>query len=278
MESSCHTVYFFPCYGLYSGNIAYCIEPGTGQHTGDTLTQRDENYFNEISSNGTISGDSIRKFIGRILVYGYNGGLSLSWKSQNDSDANCIAHAYATQLLIWETVVGERDEYFNHIAPSGCNAILESVSPSHPLYAKIMSYYNSMAASVQKHTVVPSFCTMSAGSAKVVELEWDGSNYTATLTDTNGVLSNYSFSANVSGVSFSVSGNKLTVSMNEAPSGNITITATKKNGVRRGIVVWTDGRYSQNSGIQDVITYAQEISDPVSGFVKLKVSAGYAKS
>ena len=28
--------------GSYSGNIAYCIEPGTGQRTGDTLTEKDE--------------------------------------------------------------------------------------------------------------------------------------------------------------------------------------------------------------------------------------------
>ena len=41
--------------GSYSGNIAYCIEPGTGQRTGDTLTEKDENFFNNISPNGTIS-------------------------------------------------------------------------------------------------------------------------------------------------------------------------------------------------------------------------------
>ena len=35
--------------GSYSGNIAYCIEPGTGQRTGDTLTEKDENFFNNIS-------------------------------------------------------------------------------------------------------------------------------------------------------------------------------------------------------------------------------------
>ena len=45
--------------GSYSGNIAYCIEPGTGQRTGDTLTEKDENFFNNISPNGTISGDDI---------------------------------------------------------------------------------------------------------------------------------------------------------------------------------------------------------------------------
>ena len=41
-----------------------CIEPGTGQRTGDTLTEKDENFFNNISPNGTISGDDIRLLIG----------------------------------------------------------------------------------------------------------------------------------------------------------------------------------------------------------------------
>lgn len=63
--------------GSYSGNIAYCIEPGTGQRTGDTLTEKDENFFNNISPNGTISGDDIRLLIGRILQYGYRGGISI---------------------------------------------------------------------------------------------------------------------------------------------------------------------------------------------------------
>lgn len=167
--------------GSYSGNIAYCIEPGTGQRTGDTLTEKDENFFNNISPNGTISGDDIRLLIGRILQYGYRGGISTSWKSQNESDANCIAHAYATQILIWETIVGERDAGFNHVSTSGYNAVLECVSTAHPLRSKILSYYNSMVTSVQNHTKVPSFCTRSSGSAKVNELEWNGSKYVATL-------------------------------------------------------------------------------------------------
>lgn len=260
--------------GSYSGNIAYCIEPGTGQRTGDTLTEKDENFFNNISPNGTISGDDIRLLIGRILQYGYRGGISTSWKSQNESDANCIAHAYATQILIWETIVGERDANFNHVSTGGYNAVLECVSSAHPLRSKILSYYNSMVTSVQNHTKVPSFCTRSSGSAKVNELEWNGSKYVATLTDTNGVLGNYNFSANIDGVSFSVSGNKLTVSMEKAPSKEFTIIAAKKNGVRRGVVVWSDGIHQNGNGIQDVVTYAQEVSDPVSGFVKMKVSYG----
>ena len=263
--------------GSYSGNIAYCIEPGTGQHTGDTLTEKNEDYFNNLGSNGTISGDDIRLNIGRILQYGYCGSISTSWKSQNSDDADKLSHAIATQLLIWETIVGERDESFNHKSPGSYDAILDHIQKGHPLYSRIMAYYNSMSESVQKHTKVPSFCTKSSGSAKVNELKWDGSKYVTTLTDSNGVLGNYEFSANIYGVTFSKSGNKLTVSMTKAPSKEFTITATKTNGTRKGIVVWTDGKNSPGNGIQDVVSYSQNVSDPVSGFVKMKVSYGSCK-
>lgn len=263
--------------GSYSGNIAYCIEPGTGQHTGDTLTEKNEDYFNNLGSNGTISGDDIRLNIGRILQYGYCGSISTSWKSQNSDDADKLSHAIATQLLIWETIVGERDESFNHKSPGSYDAILDQIQKGHPLYSRIMAYYNSMSESVQKHTKVPSFCTKSSGSAKVNELKWDGSKYVTTLTDSNGVLGNYEFSANIDGVTFSKSGNKLTVSMTKAPSKEFTITATKTNGTRKGIVVWTDGKNSPGNGIQDVVSYSQNVSDPVKGFVKMKVSYGSCK-
>ena len=260
--------------GSYSGNIAYCIEPGVSLSSGQSMNKYDENYFNNITANGVISGDEIRLFIGRILQYGYRGTISTSWRSQNESAANSIAHAYATQLLIWETVVGERDANFNHKAASGCSNVKDVINAKHPLRSKIMNYYNSMVSSVQNHTVVPSFCTKSSGSAKVNELEWNGSKYVATLTDSNGVLSNYDFKASISGVTFSTSGNELTVSMDKAPSKEFTITASKKNGVRRGVVVWSEGKHGQNSSVQDVVTYAQEVSDPVSGYVKMKVSYG----
>lgn len=260
--------------GSFSGNVGYCIEPGVHLSMGQSMTQYDENYFNNIQANGVISGDEIRQYIGRILQYGYRGTISTSWRSQNEAAANSIAHAYATQLLIWETIVGERDANFNHKAASGCSNVKDVVNAAHPLRSKIFSYYDSMVASIQKHTVVPSFCNRSVGSAKTLELEWDGSKYTTTLTDANNVLSNYSFSASIRGVSFSTNGNKLTVSMEKAPSDAFTITASKKNSVRRGVVVWSEGKHGTGSSVQDVVSYAQEVGDPVSGYVKMKVSYG----
>ena len=149
-------------------------------------------------------------------------------------------------------------------------------APNHPLYDKIMSYYNSMAASVQKHSKLPSFLTKTPGSAQEIELEWDGSKYTVTLTDSNNVLSGYKFSSNDSGVQFSVSGNKLTITAEKAPSDGLTITA-EKTAQRKGVITWTDGIYGPNGGVQDTVTYAQTVNDPVKGFLKLKVSYGSAK-
>lgn len=225
--------------GSYSGNVAYCIEPGISLKVGQTMNKYDENYFNNLVANGVISGDEIRLFVGRILQYGYRGTISTSWRSQNEAAANSIAQAYATQLLIWETVIGERDANFNHIATSGCSNVKDVINAKHPLRNKIFSYYNSMVQSVQNHATIPSFCNKSSGSAKTIELEWNGSKYATTLTDSNNVLSKYNFKASISGVSFSVNGNKLTVSMDTAPSKEFTITATKK---MQSAEVWLYGQ------------------------------------
>ena len=56
--------------GSYSGNVAYCIEPGISLKVGQTMNKYDENYFNNLAANGVISGDEIRLFVGRILQYG----------------------------------------------------------------------------------------------------------------------------------------------------------------------------------------------------------------
>ena len=264
--------------GSYEGNICYCIEPGVPQQTGNTFTKKGEDFWDKYPSsyNSTISPDDIKLFIGRIFQYGYTGTISTSWRSQNEG-GDKLAHAVATQLLIWETVVGERDADFSKVGTGGKNAIVEQISTNHPLYSQIMSYYNSIAASVQRHSKVPSFLAKSAGKAQNIELEWNGEAYTATLTDTNGVLSDYAFSANASGIRFSVSGNTLTITADDAPSDTVTITAEKRNSQRRGVITWTDGVYGPNGKLQDTVTYAQTVNDPVKGYLNIKVSYGSAK-
>lgn len=257
----------------YTGEICYCIEVGVGQYTGDVFTSRGENFWDNYPSsyNNTIAPDDIKLLIGRILQYGYTGNISSSWRSQNEG-ADSLAHAVATQLLIWETIVGERDAEFHHVSTGGYNAIVEQISTKHPLYSRIMSYYSSIEASVQNHSALPSFMSRTPGSAQTVELIWGGSAYTATVTDKNGVLGEYSFAAE-SGIDFAISGNTLTITATGAPSDTVTISA-KKDAPRRGVITWTDGKIGPNGGIQDMVTYTQTVSDPVKGFLNLKVSYG----
>ena len=160
--------------GSYEGNICYCIEPGVPQESGDRFTKKGENFWDNYPSsyNHTISPDDIKLFIGRIFQYGYTGTISTSWRSQNEG-SDKLAHAVATQLLVWETVVGERDENFNKVSTGGKDAICDQVSAGHPLYSQIMRYYNSIAASVHTHSKVPSFFSKSTGKAQNIELEWD---------------------------------------------------------------------------------------------------------
>lgn len=264
--------------GSFDGQACYCIEPGVPRLLGKTYSRHGEDYWKNYPSdcNSTIDADTIKTLLGRIMQYGYQGNLSTSWRSQNDADAEKLAHMMATQALVWETVVGERDANFNHVDPSSADAVKSVYRTSHPLYSRFSAYYDSIEDSVQKHTIVPSFMARSTGKAQTVELNWDGSCYSATLTDTNGVLGNYRFSSNQTGVSFSVQGNVLTISTQNAPTGTLRVTA-EKEALRKGVVVWSDGHYGPDGTMQDVVTYSATVSDPVTAFLNLKVSYGGAK-
>lgn len=270
-----HTTFY--TMNSYKGNICYCIEPGRPLDTGLVFTQKGEDFFDNFPKeyNSTISADDIKLFLGRILQYGYTGQISDSWKSQNAEDADTMSKAFATQLLVWETVVGERDEYFNHVTPNGYNAILEQVRGDHPLRNGIMNYYNAIASAVQQHTKMPSFLSRTAGKAQTVELSWDGSRYCAELTDNNGVIGNFNYS--VPGMNCVVSGNKLIITSNSAPTDRVTLTAEKKSSQRRGLIIWSDSTYQPGGGNQDTVTFGQQVDDPVKGYISLKVSYGGAK-
>jgi len=74
-----------------------------------------------------------------------------------------------------------------------------------------------------------------------------------------------------------VSGNKLIITSNSAPTDKVTLTAEKKSSQRRGLIIWSDGAYQPGSGNQDTVTFGQQVDDPVKGYINLKVSYGSAK-
>lgn len=263
--------------GSFDGPACYCIEPGVPRNLYRSYESYGEDYWDTFPAeyNRTIDGRTMKTLLGRIMQYGYQGNLSLDWRSQNEADADKLAHMMATQVLVWETVVGERDADFNHVDPGSADAVKSVYRTSHPLYSRFSAYYDSIEASVKKHTVVPSFMDRSEEDAQTVELSWDGSRYTATLTDTNSVLSEYAFSAQ-SDMTFAVDGNDLTISAETAPADGVTITAVRNN-TRQGVVVWSDGHYGPDGTMQDVVTFRDTVSDPMYAYLHLKVSYGSVK-
>lgn len=264
--------------GSFGGPACYCIEPGVPRNLYRSYESYGEDYWDTFPAeyNRTIDGRTMKTLLGRIMQYGYQGNLSLDWRSQNEADADKLAHMMATQVLVWETVVGERDADFNHVDPGSADAVKSVYRTSHPLYSRFSAYYDSIEASVKKHTVVPSFMDRSEEAAQTVELSWDGSRYTATLTDTNGVLGGYAFSSAQSDMTFAVNGNDLTISAETAPADGVTITAVRNN-TRQGVVVWSDGHYGPDGTMQDVVTFRDTVSDPMYAYLHLKVGYGSVK-
>ena len=264
--------------GSFDGPACYCIEPGVPRNLYRSYESYGEDYWDTFPAeyNRTIDGRTMKTLLGRIMQYGYQGNLSLDWRSQNKADADKLAHMMATQVLLWETVVGERDADFNHVDPGSADAVKSVYRTSHPLYSRFSAYYDSIEASVKKHTVVPSFMDRSEEAAQTVELSWAGGRYTATLTDTNGVLGEYAFSSAQSDMTFAVDGNDLTISAETASADGVTITAVRNN-TRQGVLVWSDGHYGPDGTMQDVVTFRDTVSDPMYAYLHLKVGYGSVK-
>lgn len=262
----------------YNGKVVYCIEPGVPVDVGDQFSKRGEDFWDNYPSgkNPTISPKVMKEQIGRIMTYGWQGNASTSWLSTNSSDVDKLAGVIATQLLVWETIVGERDSQFNHVDANaqGKNNIKEYISSKNPIRSQIFQKYAKIEQAVKRHTMLPSFFSTNA-DAGAYELKWDGEQYSVTLTDTNNVLGNYSFTSSTAGLKFSVDGNKLTITSTQTIKGAVSVKAEKTNSQRSGVVVWTDGVVG--GGRQDFATYGTTVSDHITGYLNLEVKTGNMK-
>lgn len=190
------------------GDTAYCIEPSIPLNTGDTLRKDSSETWNALS-------DAQKKAVGLALLYGRQGN---STNLSGNDDEQWLA----TQTLVWEFVTGYRN-------PTGSFEQLDSTVYSlhfgedHP-NAGARAVYDQIVSLLQRHNTVPSF--MNGGS---IDLDYQDGKYTATLTDTNGVLSEYDFTSSDSGVTLTKSGNTLTISTDHAISGTVRITASRNN-------------------------------------------------
>ena len=243
------------CKIFADGKEAYCIEPGHTLYSGNTLTEDGSTVLKNL-------GSAKQKAINLALLYGKPGsGKSLS----GTEDQKWIA----TQLIVWEFVSGCRStsegykctntKFIDGICAGGANPGVKSV-------------YNAISKSLANYSTVPSFASAIASKAETYEMKYSDGKYTLTLTDSNGILSDFSFKT-TGGVSASVSGNKLTLTSSNPVNDAVTFNSAKSMPDVGKTVLVPYG----DASLQDVITGVENDADPIRACFKVKTSSGNLK-
>ncbi len=240
-------------FGESSSNVyAYCIEPGYDVYTG-------EHYQSGSSSAWwTGMGTLKQQAINLALYYGFPNNTALS--------GSAAEKWAATQAIVWEIVCGYRGTSGTNFARSDNRFYLMCSG-----YSGFKTAYGQIASALENHYKIPSFSAAFAGAAPIIDLTYNTSTgkYSATVTDTNGVLSNYSYS--MSGVTFTRSGNSLTITA-DAPIQEATPVGCTKAmlyGAGEPAVIWT-GLYDESR--QEVVSGKGQ-PDPVPSYIRVRAAA-----
>lgn len=243
------------CKIFADGKEAYCIEPGHTLYSGNTLTEDGSTVWKNL-------GSAKQKAINLALLYGKPGsGKSLS----GTEDQKWVA----TQLIVWEFVSGCRStadgykctntKFIDGICAGGANPGVKSV-------------YNAISKSLANYSTVPSFASAIASKAETYEMKYLDGKYTLTLTDSNSILSSFSFKT-TGGVSASVSGNKLTLTSTSPVNDAVTFNSAKSMPSVGNTTLIPYG----DATLQDVITGVENDADPIRAYFKVKTSSGNLK-
>ena len=243
------------CKIFADGKEAYCIEPGHTLYSGNTLTEDGSTVWKNL-------GSAKQKAINLALLYGKPGsGKSLS----GTEDQKWVA----TQLIVWEFVSGCRStsegykctntKFIDGICTGGANPGVKSV-------------YNAISKSLANYSTVPSFASAIASKAETYEMKYSDGKYTLTLTDSNSILSDFSFKT-TGGVSASVSGNKLTLTSSNPVNNVVTFNSAKSMPSAGNTTLVPYG----DASLQDVITGVENDADPIRAYFKVKTSSGNLK-
>lgn len=187
---------------LSDGTPVYCLEPyhsTEGSSATATLIE-DTDAWKSLDY-------TARRGVTLVSIWGYPNH---NYGKPND------AAQFATQILIWEFVSNSRNDYTSHAADWATDALYDYGTSALEAYAAILDGCIS-------HNNTPNFGTTS------VTVRGVGERYGVTLTDKNGVLSEFKTLRANDNISYSVSGNKIKVWA--LKSGNLTsnITFTKRD-------------------------------------------------
>lgn len=197
-----------------STRAVYCIEPGKHVLSGDMYNENAaENYLNKVK-NKTLSTEEIQAALRKTFLYAYTGKLDT---------AESYMKYTATQLLVWEVIVGQRDLDFKRVS-NGYTSVEKMLSNFKDDYAgqKVSEYYYDYEAKIQKDKKSVSFAKISKESAKASAVK-AGADGTYTFNDKNKQLENFDASVN-NGSVVSKSGNSLKVKADDGKTAVVTLT------------------------------------------------------
>ena len=197
-----------------STRAVYCIEPGKHVLSGDMYNENAaEDYLNKVK-NKTLSTEEIQAALRKTFLYAYTGKLDT---------AESYMKYTATQLLVWEVIVGQRDLDFKRVS-NGYTSVEKMLSNFKDDYAaqKVSEYYYDYEAKIQKDKKSVSFAKVSKESAKDSAVK-AGADGTYTFNDKNKQLENFDASISI-GTVVSKSGISLQVKADVGKTAVVTLT------------------------------------------------------
>ena len=219
---------------------AYCIEPNTASIAGASYSGYSGNSASSTSYWMYELDATQRCSIQKILAFGYpNRTYGYSWK----------AEYAATQVLIWEVIMRQRYGDIQNCSDYGLYyAVKKTLGDD--LYYPYMAILDAISTGISNGSV-PSFSGSSSPSTVNLTFNKATNCYEAAVTDTNGVLSYFTFS--YPGVTFTRSGNSLSISVpadsiDNVAGQDITGTSSQLDMDTSNPTIW------ENSTYQTVLT------------------------
>ena len=197
-----------------STRAVYCIEPGKHVLSGDMYNENAAAEYLKTVRNKTLSADEIQAVLRRTFLYAYTGKL--------DTAESYLKYT-ATQLLVWEVIVGQRDMDFKRVN-NGYTSVEKELSNFKDDYAaqKVSEYYYDYESRIKNNSKSVSFAYSLKATAKDEAVK-AGADGTYTFADKNGQLKN--FDASISGGTVvSKSGNSLKVKADDGKTAVVTLT------------------------------------------------------
>ena len=250
-----------------NGTVAYCIQPGVRSDDSSNYVQGSSGCWYNLPA-------SVQSGIALALACGYPSvEYGIAYGDSNSGDIVNAEKWAATQAIIWDLICEYRSPY--DYRSWGSSPFYNCVDTSR--YPTFALWYSEIVDAMQSATDIPSFAATSSRWCDTIELTKDASgNYSASVTDGNGVLDDFNFASNSgNGITFTQRGNTLTITATPESAKNLSTEKTySATGSAYGIdpdeavLCWYDstGKY------QSLASYTGTGLDPVRAYIKIKAT------